>query len=227
MEQQETNEFAPYECEEAQWVSTPFALQYAALKGAIEASMKAIEDRRPGAPSEITDLQRRAVASLEGCVIAILRVRDALEGGSFDAQTSQFLDCARRLALALSDRREAERPVRRERARGAPTPPDKFRERLASLTPKQLRALDLLLTGLPNKLIAHELGIAETTVKAHIGAVIRKLEVRNRSQVIVAAARLERREGFSFAAGPIPESANPRERAGAEFAGAKRAGGLR
>ena len=222
MEHQERNDFvAPY----AQWASTPLVLQYASLKTATEASMKAIEDRRADGPYEIADLKRRAIASLDECVIAILRVTDALKGVSFDEQTSQFLDCARRFVLALSDCREAERPVRHERARGTPTTYDKFWERLASLTPKQLRTLDLLLTGLPNKLIAHELGIAEATVKAHIGAVIRKLQVRNRAQVIVAAARLQRHEGFSFAAGREPGSTNLRERAGAEFAAAKRVGG--
>jgi DNA-binding NarL/FixJ family response regulator len=45
-------------------------------------------------------------------------------------------------------------------------------------------------SGLLNKQIAHELGIAEATVKVHMTAVMRKLNVRNRTQAAIAAGRL-------------------------------------
>ena len=51
--------------------------------------------------------------------------------------------------------------------------------------------LSLLLQGLPNKLIARHLGIAETTVKIHVQHVLRKLNVASRVQAAVIAAGVE------------------------------------
>jgi DNA-binding NarL/FixJ family response regulator len=58
---------------------------------------------------------------------------------------------------------------------------------IATLTPTQLRVLNGVRAGLLNKQIAYELGIAEATVKVHMTAVMRKLNVRNRTQVAIAA----------------------------------------
>jgi DNA-binding NarL/FixJ family response regulator len=44
--------------------------------------------------------------------------------------------------------------------------------------------------GKPNKIIAYELGIAETTVKAHITLILRKLGVFSRTQAVLAARDL-------------------------------------
>lgn len=61
---------------------------------------------------------------------------------------------------------------------------------IASLTPAQLRILMSLQRGLINKQIAHEMGITEGTVKAHMTAMFRKLGVSNRAQAILAAQNL-------------------------------------
>lgn len=58
---------------------------------------------------------------------------------------------------------------------------------LARLTPTQRKVLEGVHSGLLNKQIAYELGIAEATVKAHMTALMRKLNVRNRTQVAIAA----------------------------------------
>jgi DNA-binding NarL/FixJ family response regulator len=55
------------------------------------------------------------------------------------------------------------------------------------LTPTQMQVLRCVHSGLLNKQIAHELGIAEATVKVHMTAVMRKLNVRNRTQAAIAA----------------------------------------
>ena len=55
------------------------------------------------------------------------------------------------------------------------------------LTPTQLKVLEGVHSGLLNKQIAYDLGIAEATVKAHMTALMRKLKVRNRTQVAIAA----------------------------------------
>lgn len=57
----------------------------------------------------------------------------------------------------------------------------------AHLTPTQIKVLQGVHSGQLNKQIAFDLGIAETTVKAHMTALMRKLKVHNRTQVAVAA----------------------------------------
>jgi DNA-binding NarL/FixJ family response regulator len=49
-----------------------------------------------------------------------------------------------------------------------------------------------LADGSANKQIAHDLSITEATVKAHLGAVFRKLGVTNRSQALLAIRPLLR-----------------------------------
>jgi DNA-binding NarL/FixJ family response regulator len=58
------------------------------------------------------------------------------------------------------------------------------------LTPTQLRVLQGVHNGLANKQIAFNLGIAEATVKAHMTALMRKLNVRNRTQVAILAEKM-------------------------------------
>jgi DNA-binding NarL/FixJ family response regulator len=60
----------------------------------------------------------------------------------------------------------------------------------AGLTPRQLDVLRLLLKGEPNKLIARELNLTEGTVKIHIAAILRSLQVRNRTEAVVRAREL-------------------------------------
>ncbi|MGN6270976.1 MAG: response regulator transcription factor [Sphingomonas sp.] len=60
----------------------------------------------------------------------------------------------------------------------------------ANLTPTQIKVLQGVSSGRLNKQIAYDLGIAEATVKAHMTALMRKLNVRNRTQVAVVAQRL-------------------------------------
>lgn len=63
--------------------------------------------------------------------------------------------------------------------------------RLASLTPQQLRVLQMLRQGLLNKQIAHELDVGETTVKAHVSEILRKLNVASRTQAVIEVARID------------------------------------
>lgn len=60
----------------------------------------------------------------------------------------------------------------------------------AGLTPRQLEVLKSLMRGQPNKLIARELGLTEGTVKIHIAAILRVLQVRNRTEAVVVARDL-------------------------------------
>lgn len=59
--------------------------------------------------------------------------------------------------------------------------------RLALLTRQQARILELICQGMLNKQIAYDLSIAETTVKAHVTAIMRKLGVQSRTQAVLVA----------------------------------------
>src|SRR5215208_4046218 len=76
----------------------------------------------------------------------------------------------------------------------------KLVQRLATLTPQQVRVLMMLSEGLLNKQIAYELSVSEATVKAHVSAILQKLGVESRTQAVIAAARIE--------AGQWPQAAN-------------------
>ncbi len=64
-------------------------------------------------------------------------------------------------------------------------------DKLASLTPAQRRILKLVSEGLLNKQIAFQMDITEATVKAHITAIFRKLDVVNRTQAVLVAKHLD------------------------------------
>lgn len=66
-----------------------------------------------------------------------------------------------------------------------------LRDRMATLTQGELRVLQLVACGKSNKIIAYELGIKESTVKAHITSILRKLRVHSRTQAVIAARELD------------------------------------
>jgi len=57
------------------------------------------------------------------------------------------------------------------------------------LTQRQAEVLQLLVQGKPNKLICRDLRLSEGTVKVHVSAILRALNVHTRSQAIVELAR--------------------------------------
>jgi len=63
-------------------------------------------------------------------------------------------------------------------------------KRLRDLTPQQLTVLEMIRDGLQNKQIAHELKIAETTVKAHVSEILRKLQVYTRTKAVIEIAKV-------------------------------------
>ena len=63
-------------------------------------------------------------------------------------------------------------------------------QRIATLTPSQLKILVGLQQGRLNKQIAFDLGVTEATIKAHLTGVFRKLGVQNRTQAVIAARAL-------------------------------------
>lgn len=67
------------------------------------------------------------------------------------------------------------------------------------LTPRQTDVLALLLKGQPNKLIARELGLSVETVKDHVAAVLRALNVSSRTQAVLAVSQMSQQAQGSMA----------------------------
>lgn len=57
------------------------------------------------------------------------------------------------------------------------------------LTAAQMRVLELLTQGKTNRQIAEMLGVTEGTVKIHVSAIFKALNVTNRSQALLVASR--------------------------------------
>jgi DNA-binding NarL/FixJ family response regulator len=64
-----------------------------------------------------------------------------------------------------------------------------------NLTPRQKDVLSLLLQGLPNKMIARELGLSAETVKDHVANVLRVLGVGSRTQAVLAVSQMSQQAG--------------------------------
>lgn len=68
--------------------------------------------------------------------------------------------------------------------RQGPTPSD------LGLTERQLDVLALMMQGKSNKLICRHLDLAEPTVKNHVSAILKALDVNNRTEAVLAVTRL-------------------------------------
>lgn len=116
-------------------------------------------------------------------------VRPALEAGATSYQLkevggSELVDCVRRAARGES--------VLHPRIAGglpAGTRSESARNLLRQLSAREREVLMLIAEGLPNHAIAERLKISEPTVKTHVGNVLSKLEVADRTQAAVWAWR--------------------------------------
>jgi DNA-binding NarL/FixJ family response regulator len=102
------------------------------------------------------------------------------------------------LRLVLSGGTYIPREIMAERPAPAPVAPEAHSASAESdqvagslgITPRQSDVLALLLAGKSNKVICRELSLAEGTVKIHVAAVLKALNVNSRVQAVIAAARL-------------------------------------
>ena len=90
-------------------------------------------------------------------------------------------------ALAAGEVYAPDLPTDAEMDAMPPSASDAAIRRLSQLTRQQAKILDLICEGKMNKQIAHELAIAETTVKAHVTAIMRKMGVSSRTQAVLMA----------------------------------------
>ena len=62
---------------------------------------------------------------------------------------------------------------------------------MSYLTRKKLQVFEQMAKGKSNKQIAYEMNIAETTVKAHVSAILHKMNVKNRIQAVLCASNID------------------------------------
>ncbi len=187
------------------------APKYARLRSVLENSVNTIGPDDGAVRSEVADLQRRAIASLQECADITLGLAECLGDGAcprdvtclhlgdwnrcgacFNEQAGRFFDQASKFITAIVACAEPGAQTWRKGVVASSNSCDAFPERAASFTEAQLRVFELVITGMPNKLIAFEIGVAEATVKAHVSAVLHKLQVRSRAQAIALSSAFER-----------------------------------
>jgi len=185
--------------------------KYARLLAVLKSSAQSVEYGSTATRSDVVNLQRRAIKALQECADIALSLAECLGDGvcprditclhlgdwnrcdtCFDEQVSKFFDQASKFMTAIAASAEPGPLVLRKGAFAESNSCDAFRERVASFTDAQQRVFELLVTGLPNKLIAYEIGVSEATIKAHVSAVLRKLKVRSRGQAIALSSAFER-----------------------------------
>jgi FixJ family two-component response regulator len=138
-------------------------------------------------------LQQALIA--KGCEIPIIFLTGhgdipmsvrAMKGGAADFLTkpANDEDLLEAIHIALETAR-ASRPARAEL--------EHFRQRLATLTPREREVLEHVVTGRLNKQIAGELDIVEKTIKVHRGRVMEKMKVESLAELV----RLAERAGIS------------------------------
>jgi RNA polymerase sigma factor (sigma-70 family) len=65
-----------------------------------------------------------------------------------------------------------------------------LRDRLASLTPREREVVTMVVTGMPNKLIAAQIGAAENTVKVHRSRAMDKMQANSLAELVKMIERL-------------------------------------
>jgi DNA-binding NarL/FixJ family response regulator len=149
-----------------------------------------------GPQTDGLDVCRRLTAAHPGLGVLVLTtfaedrlVVESVQAGARgyvvkDVDTTELVRAIRAVSRGESafDARSASAMVRSLSGGGVPE-----RERL---TERELDVLRLLARGLSNRAIGAELFISETTVKFHVGNLMRKLMVSRRAEAVYAATKL-------------------------------------
>lgn len=92
-------------------------------------------------------------------------------------------------------------PLTAPRPESRPTPDgEQLGPLFVKLSPREIEILDQVARGNSNKIIARKLGISDQTVKNHVSAILRKLEVNDRTEAVVFALR----NGWIRIDAPVP-----------------------
>ena len=114
-----------------------------------------------------------------------IRVCNDLGNNSFVSKSEPPEAVKRALESALDEAGQATDPGALE-----PTSELTVIDRLKTLTKQQVRVLNLLVEGMLNKQMAHELSITEATVKSHVSNLMWKLNVDTRTRVVILVRQI-------------------------------------
>jgi DNA-binding NarL/FixJ family response regulator len=118
--------------------------------------------------------------------VATLR-RSAKGEFPIDEDVVRFPSVAARILAQFRDASSA--PVLAEPAPAQQHEGDALGPLFVKLSPRELEILDLVARGNSNKIIGRKLSISDQTVKNHVSAILRKLEVNDRTEAVVYALR--------------------------------------
>ena len=121
------------------------------------------------------DTLRATIAPAVALLVDATRLDDVFAAGILGALARDASPATVRAALASAARGLVVLDAGFHRGRGAMVSERRASGPMSSLTPREVEVLALLATGLPNKVIAHHLGISEHTAKFHVTAVMAKL----------------------------------------------------
>jgi DNA-binding NarL/FixJ family response regulator len=124
---------------------------------------------------EVVEAIRRGA---RGFIPTSLDLDDAVEALRFVSAGGTFVPARSLMRFAENRQTPAEE--------GAPSAD---RQPFGRLTPRELEVLARLRQGKPNKVIAHELEISESTVKVFVRRILMKLRAMNRTEVVYLTHR--------------------------------------
>ena len=133
--------------------------------------------------SRLADLGiRLPVILITGHADVPMSVR-GMKGGAVDFLTKPFRDQDMFEAVTIA--------INRDRARRAAAAVDnRYRDKFATLTPREQQVMTLVTAGKMNKQVAGELGLSEVTVKIHRGSAMRKMGARTLADLVRMAEAL-------------------------------------
>jgi len=108
----------------------------------------------------------------------------AMKAGAFDFiekpfLDEQLLDCIRR-AIETGNRSRHEQDQRLE-----------IKQHYTTLTPRERQVIQMVVTGMANKVIAADLGLSTKTIEVHRSRIMSKMKARSLSQLVRMAMMIE------------------------------------
>ena len=120
--------------------------------------------------------------------VATLR-RAAAGQFPIDEEVVRFPAVAGRILAHFREDSVADAPRPRPSCRTAARRGEPLGPLFVKLSPREIEILDLVARGNSNKIIGRKLSISDQTVKNHVSAILRKLEVNDRTEAVVYALR--------------------------------------
>lgn len=102
---------------------------------------------------------------------------EAMQKGAVDFIQKPFRD--QELLDRIDDALDAASERLTERARKS-----KVQDRIDALTNREREVLELVVTGKPNKIIAHELGVSQRTIEIHRARVMEKMHAKSLAELV-------------------------------------------